>query len=107
MKTLYSEIAEAACCAGCPTNVDGDCMYRQQNCERLETAKTAVSQAPIWGNYLVAPHHLHIHFYVNDKKACKKLQAEARRRLENRLREDCSLCESVLEAVNIPVRRQP
>ena len=105
MKELYGRIAEEACCAGCPTeDTDGTCMYRQQgDCDRLAAAVEAVGIAPIWGNYLVAPRRVHVHFYVEAAEACKKLQAKARRRLEDLIRKDCSLCESVLKSVGLPI----
>lgn len=102
MKLLVKRIAEAACCAGCLSNPNGDCDLRQ-DCDRVAMVVDAVANDPIWGNYLVAPKEPHLHFYVASEAACKVSQAKARRRLEDLLRKDCSLCGSILQAVGIPI----
>lgn len=101
MNSLHERIAEAACCAGCPSDSDdGKCLYRQQNnCEKLTAGIEAVKTAPIWGNYLVAPKRHHIHFYMDGAEACNLRLKKARRQLEDLLHKDCSLCESILNAV--------
>jgi len=98
---LCERIAEETTCLHCKSDIDGNCGWFP--CEKIEETKDLLLKLNVWNNYILAKKKIHIHFYTENIAACKKKLARPRRKLEEKLRKDCSFCETMLEAAEIPV----